>query len=82
MDSLRRRVESGAGFPPGAIKKGEPAPAEAVLFSNGSLTFLAEEANWPDPSLGYFPIGYVVVPGSENKYGDGSNGIIAFTRIN
>ena len=77
MDNLRRRT-SNTGRLRGSVS-GSDAQASDVVFSknDGSeLVIISGQENWPDASE-YTPIGIVVVPGTHNRYGDGTCGIMS-----
>lgn len=63
---------------------GNPMPPMSVLFVNKNDTTqkkIFEKNNWPSAS-DWTPIGIVVVPGSHNRYGDGTNGIMSLGCLN
>ena len=81
---MRRRELLGANSKGGGIEPGMPAPLLSVLFykkTNTSEMKIFEEANWPSADE-WAPIGIVVVPGSHNRYGDNTNGIMSLGCLN
>lgn len=73
---------SGSSLPLGAMADGSNAVAADVLFSSNDgeqLCIIHDQENWPDE--GWTPIGIVVVPGTHNRYGDGSCGVMSLVRM-
>ena len=63
---------------------GKPMPPMSVLFVNKNDTTqkqIFEKDDWPSAS-DWTPIGIVVVPGSHNHYGDGTNGVMSLGCLN
>ena len=72
----RRELLFNAGG--GGIDPSNAAPLE-VAFYNGSSIVIRKQEDWKD---GETPIGIVVVPGTHNRYGDGTCGIMSLNAMN
>lgn len=62
---------------PGSVSASQSTALDVVFSSNdgSQLCIISGEENWPDS--GWTPIGIVIVPGTHNRYGDGSCGVIS-----
>jgi hypothetical protein len=77
-----RRTLENTSIPDWAIlTDGSQAEPLDVLFSknDGSELAIFKRGYWPNS--GWTPIGIVVVPGSHNRYGDGSCGVISLVSM-
>lgn len=73
---------SGSSLPPVAMTDGSNAVAGDTLFSSNDgkqLCIIHGQENWPDE--GWTPVGVVVVPGTHNRYGDGSCGVMSLVSM-